>query len=326
MAQPGMVFHSIVTTERRQGELAIRQTHEIWIDVPRNLARVEVATAFAASGENTRLATWIIDDGAWYQSPVDGPAIKREALACRDAPSAAMSLITGCQSFAEDMRVSAGTSTQLNGRTALPLVFRGVIQGSGERTEFTETLWIDDGSGLPIERETSGVIAGERVESLEAHTRFESDFIRAEALPSDFFAPASIGYAGRDAAAPMAGFGLAWPGRTIGADSELPALELATAYVPVESAATPGYAAELTYTAAGTEFAVPELVLEIWDTAARGGRPRGPVNAVRVVTAGNTVVVIRAAPGSAWDSEAGVRVIATSLMAGADAATEAGAP
>jgi hypothetical protein len=274
MTAEGMVFHTVVSTESRQGDQTISQLHEIWIDVGRGVARAELSTAFEASGENTRLATWIIDGNSWYQAPAGEPARQRLALVCRDAPGPLIALLTGCGSFLEESTTVADEAAPYEGRPALRLLTTGTVQGAAEWTQFTEALYVDAGTMLPLAVQSAGLMTvGGREQRTARTSTFDNSFVPAGSLAPDFFSPASIGFVEGDAAEALKAvppdLAYRWPGRRIEGTDELPALVLANIYVADDAVEAAGYEVELRYRPADDQFAPAAVVVRVWreDTA-----------------------------------------------------------
>ena len=130
-----------------------------WGESAGDRARVEVRSEFGA--DMVREATWIIDGERWYQTTPEGGVRKREVLRCRGSEDAVLSLLLGCRGAEEESITTPIGEVTYEGRRALAIVTVGNVRGVEEESTFTETLYVDTETWLPLGLEGSGKLMGD---------------------------------------------------------------------------------------------------------------------------------------------------------------------
>lgn len=274
MTQPGQLYHPTIEGVALQAPFTLRKTQDAWIDVPRGLARVEVTSDFGGGdASNVHRATWIIDGRRWYQTQEDAPTRMREAQTCHDSDSPVLSLLLACRGFTERSVTVVQPSVDYAGAPAVAIITYGNVPGADTRQSYTDTLYIDAATYLPLAIESNGVLsdasaAGAPIQTGEI-TRFTNGFVPASSLDASAFAPASIGWTDRDVAAPLdktnVDFTYLWLGKSLAPSGGLPPITLNNVFA-ADGAVRPllRYRAVLDYRPAGDDFAAPVVELQEW--------------------------------------------------------------
>lgn len=124
----------------------------------------------------------------------DGRSQSVEALTCHGSDSAVLSTLLGCAGYLEESATRVGGSERYGGRQAIVIVTEGTSRGEDERLDFTDRLYVDARTWLPLAIETTGTFDYGPRASYKARDLFEHEFVAADSLAADFFEPASIGY------------------------------------------------------------------------------------------------------------------------------------
>jgi len=276
ISRPGEIYHPTITSVAFQDPYTVTTTSELWIDTATGRARVSLVSAFGEFGEKS--STWIIDGNRWYELLEDGTIRKQEAVACRDSGSPLLSLLLGCGDFTESS-ISAPIGEEVyHGTRSVLVLTQGTIHGRTEDTSFTDTLYVDAATFLPIAMQRSGLLrrkaidtetSGEPPESTIGQiVSYQHRFVPAASLAPDFFDPATFGYVEPDPAAPLLkpapDFTYYWLGRDV-SGPELADLTLEGSFV-AEAAARPllRYRAVLKYRPAADEFGATVVELQEW--------------------------------------------------------------
>lgn len=320
VAQPGTALHVVAQIDATQGPRHFTGHQESWIDGASGAARSEVTTEFGATAETYRTSVSIVRDGSWYLRPAEGPARLRQAQTCRGTEDPALALILACRSELERSKTITQPGLSWEGRGALAVITAGDEPGPGEITSFTDTLYLDATSYLPLALVTDGTVTSAGI-ALPLHvvTHYQTAFVPLASLPPDLFSPASLGYAERDTEQPLregdAGT-VAWLGATWEpADGNAP-LALRSALVLDASARRfTGYRVVLEYATRDDSFAPAALWIQEWDRSAWDAASAGPDPGARVAHVGDTVVVISAPPASPFASPDALDAIARALVA-----------
>lgn len=196
--KPGSIYRVTIRLDYEGGPFgAVTLTTTSWIDVGRNLARDKVDTTGILEGETVPYAsTSIIADGWQYrhyeQPPGSARYDKVQARTCHGA-NAAVSSGLGCPGWTEKSTTTLEIG-EYEGHGALILVTSGTRWGEDETTTFTERLYLNASTLLPIALEGEGdTDYGDIYHGSWLYT-YQNDFVSADSLPDDFFDPASIGY------------------------------------------------------------------------------------------------------------------------------------
>jgi hypothetical protein len=264
ITRPGHVYHAEVEISQDAGLFSYDATTEYWVDAERDLARQETEGALQ-DGQTQRSQT-IIAGGARYRSATeDQPSTKVQARACHGA-NAAIASVIGCPGPTEESTKTVETGRYEN-KAAIVVVTTGTSSGEDESFTFTQRLYLDEETFLPIAAQSEGTVDYGEVEQTSGLSRYRNDFLPADSLPQDFFDPASIGYVERDPEEPLRagdpGITVYWLGRDYPGSDDLPPLTLAIAYIPERE--LPGYRASLEYKLADDEFGTPAIALQEWD-------------------------------------------------------------
>ncbi|HXG36086.1 MAG TPA: hypothetical protein VNL15_03875 [Dehalococcoidia bacterium] len=275
ISRPGQIFHVRGEIKRDAGPYPYRGTIDIWVDAGHDKARWKMEIT---NGDKSIIQEQIIAGGARYVqvSFSDYPAIKGRAATCPGGNSAVSALLN-CEQM-KDPRMEQG---RFEGKTVVLLVGDVRTSGSDETFTFVRRIYLDAASFLPLAVEEEGTVDYGEIAPLHSLRRYRGEFLEADALPPDFFDPASIGYVERDPEQPLRGAGGAtpvyWLGRDFSGGSGLPALTLER----VDSARAPrpggpppgarigpGYEYILHYRLADDEFGPPVLSLQEWPNSA----------------------------------------------------------
>lgn len=264
ITRPGHVYHAEVEISQDAGLFSYDATTEYWVDAERDLARQETEAALQ-DGQTQRIQT-IIAGGARYRSATeDQPSTKVEARACHGT-NAAIASVIGCPGPTEESTKTVETGRYEN-KAAIVVVTTGTFSGSDETFTFTQRLYLDDETFLPIAAQSEGTVDYGEVERTSGLSRYRNDFLPADSLPQDFFDPASIGYVERDPEEPLRtgdpGITVYWLGRDYAGSGGLPPLTLAIAYVQPERLES--YRLSLEYKLAEDQFGTPAIALQEWD-------------------------------------------------------------
>ena len=226
LTRPGMVYHETLSIrseyppplERWGGEF----TFERWVDEGRGLARDE--RRYEEGSQPWRAIT--AGGGRYIQSRRGIPNVS-EAQRCHGG-SAVTSLVLGCAREIDE-RSAKVQRGEYEERPAIVLEQDGVSHGSDERVEYTERLYLDAATYLPVAMLMEGEIDYGEVAKISAQTRYEHEFVPADSLAASFFDPKSFG-AGRVASSkPLDrdwGIPVYWLGERYPGEGAFPPLEL----------------------------------------------------------------------------------------------------
>lgn len=320
IAQPGMVLHVVATIDTTQGPRQFTGHEESWIDVAKASVRSEVTTEFGATAETYRTAVSIVHRGSWYLRPAEGPARLRQAQTCRGTDDAVLALILACRGALEASTTIIQPGQVWQGRPAVAIVTTGDEPGPGETTSFTDTLYLDATSYLPLALVTDGTVTSDGVSApLHVVKRYETALVPFVSLPAGVFSPTSIDYVERDPEQPLrdsgAGVAVAWLGRTWEPGGGRPPLALRSALVLDDSASRlTGYRVAMEYAPRDDPFAGAAFSFEEWDRAAWDNAGSHPDRRGLVAYVGDTVVVIDAPASSPYASPDALDAIARALV------------
>jgi hypothetical protein len=320
IAQPGMAFHVFAKIDTTQGPRHFTGHEESWVDAATASARSEVTTEFGVTAETYRTAASIVRGGSWYLRPAEGPARLRRAPTCRGTDDAALALILACRGALTRSTTITRSGQTWDGRPAVAVITAGVEPGPGEITSFTDTLYLNATSYLPMALVTDGTVTSDGVTvPLYVVTRYEAALVPLASLPADLFSPASIGYVERDPEQPLqdseARIAVAWLGRTWEPAGGRPSLALRSALVlddPVRRLT--GYRLALEYAPLDDPFAPAALSIEEWDRAVWDAAGVHADSGSAVAYVGDTVVVITSPPASPYASPDALDVVVKALV------------
>ena len=263
----GKVYRALIETEGESFASYSART-QMWVDPSRQVAREESTFEFnLPSGPRQPIRYAAIHASEASYRVEDGKSSAVRARTCYGA-DLATSVAVGCPGFTEESTTTVANGSH-RGRKALVLVKEGTSRGSDETFVFTERLYVDPKTYLPVALESEGTLNDQTA----AYTRrsYKTEWLARESLPPNFFDAAAIGYVAPD---PEAGIRDArdlqvyWLGR----DFSAPGVEQ---LVLKSSFAAPGrgapYRYSLTYVRASHPFEPPVLDLQIffrdmWDS------------------------------------------------------------
>ena len=272
MYRPGEIYSPTVSTIEVSGPHSFTTRTQAWIDLAGSRARGDVEAAF---GDVRKASSWIIDDRSYVQTLEYDPPFMREATTCRDSDDPLLALVLACRAYGERGITVVLDEGDYHGQPAIAVLTQGATDEPGGRTYFTETLFVDPRTYLPIAVEGSGRSeklddSGNVVETLPMGRMvyFENAFASADDVDPAMFDPAAFGYEPAD---PVTAISKASPDFTaywLGEEpaiEELPAIRLGEAY-DATGTNRPAlrYRALVTYRDASDEFGPTLLRLEQW--------------------------------------------------------------
>jgi len=272
MTEPGSLYHLTITSLDQSGANTYTTTVDALVDAPRQRARGTITALFGGIEKKTE---FIIEGRRYYQTLEYDPTFAREATTCRNSDDPLLSLLLACRGPDERGVTAALADADYHGRTAIAFVTQGTLEGTGDRAVFTETLFVDPETNLPLALEGSGraelFATDGSIADFDSSGRLVSyahEFVPIDTVPPEHFEPASIGYTETDPVAALADpspdFTPYWPGRRFEPEGT-PALEIKEAFV-AKGAERPAlrYRVLLTYAPAGHEFGPTLLAIQQW--------------------------------------------------------------
>ena len=262
-----MLYHATITVDAGQESFIRSGTTEFWIDAHHNLAREERKSEVVVQQRAVTFDTMTIraSDAEYtlYRSP-DDRLDTGKATICYGATMAVATLL-GCPGGLEDSTTAVEWGN-VDEQPAIVLVTTGTARGSDETFDFTERLYLDGETLLPIVRETQGTHTWGPVQTRE---RYQHEFIAQGAVPADLFDPVSLSLARLAATDPsMPAY---WLGTHADPEGELPPLVISDGSMSPDDAATDVLylyyrPAEPRYHLSGA--LVTEISMEQWPRAA----------------------------------------------------------
>ncbi len=288
--QPGRIYHATVQMDGDFGLFAGTTTIRRWVDARRKAAREEaehdlraaVVEEGAPPMTMTGTTTTLLTEGGRYAREPNGRLTTTPARTwtCHGAGIAA-SAVLGCPGPTEQSTTTVQQG-QYDGRPAVVLVTSGTSRGSDETFTFTDRLYLDPGTFLPIALEGEGEIDFGRTRPTRQRRIYTHEFIPADAVPAGFFDPASIGYAEPRPEEPLDGaapdLAVYWLGTRSDGPGDLPPLVLKMV-TPADPQRGPGYRFRLDYTRADDPHGPPVVTLELWSRATWENRIANPARA-----------------------------------------------
>lgn len=273
MSRTGEIYQPTISMIETQGPLAFSTRTRVSIDVPNTRARGEIEAAFTP--QNVKRTTWIITGRRYHQTLEYDPTFMREATTCRGTGDPLVAILLACRGTNERGVTTTLRNADYHGQPALALLTLGGVESPGVRATFTDTLFLDPSTYLPIAQEGSG-----RIETLsedgavldsQATGRlvlYEHKFRPVSDYAVYHFDPASIGFVESDIVAlvtkPRPDITLQWFGADA-AIAEQPPIALRDAFV-AENGDRPSqrYRALLTYRPIENEFGPTLLEVQQW--------------------------------------------------------------
>jgi hypothetical protein len=272
MYRPGEIYGPTISTVEVSGPNTFTTRTQAWIDLAGSRARGDVEAAF---GDVRKTSSWIIDGRAYIQTLEYDPPFMREATTCRDSDDPLLALVLACRAHGERGITVVLDEGDYHGQPAIAVLTQGATDEPGGRTYFTETLFVDPGTYLPIAVEGSGRsetldASGNVVETLALGRMvyFENAFSAADGVDLAMFDPGAFGYEPADPMVTITkntpDFTAYWLGEEA-AIEKLPAIRLGEAY-DATGTNRPAlrYRALVTYRDASDEFGSTLLRLEQW--------------------------------------------------------------
>ena len=184
MVQPGEVYHPTISTVEQSGENTFTTKTQAWIDLAGSRARGDVEASF---GGIEKQSSWVIDGAAYIQTLEYDPPYMREAATCRGSDDPLVSLLLACRAPGERGITTTLSQSDYHGQPAIVVLTQGVTDEPDGQTYFTETLFLDPETHLPIAIEGSGRAdkrdaSGNVVQSIPLGriVAFEHDFVPAD--------------------------------------------------------------------------------------------------------------------------------------------------
>lgn len=259
--QPGKVLHTRMTYRTNSPISADSYSSELWLD-PAN-GRARQAVEF-----DGRQTAGIIDGHGSYLVEDDGNSRAVEALTCRESDSPVLSTLVGCASYIEESQTRVGTTSSYRGRAVVTLVTDAESSGSDETFMFTDHLYVDANTWLPVALEREGTVDTGELRDFTTNVQYEHEWLDRSSLAGDFFELASIGYVEHDPADDLAqafDVDVYWLGKEFDpGDGSLPALVLRGAAPYRAPGGLTMYRASLAYRSANDEFGPPMVGLQEW--------------------------------------------------------------
>jgi hypothetical protein len=279
--RPGSIYQVTIDMDHDGGYFAMEATRRLWVDVGRDLVREE-GDGEMRWEEETVHYEWrsITAGGGVYkhdEQPQDesDPDSKVEARTCHGG-SAAVSAVLGCPAWREESTAQVETG-KYGKHSAVIVVTTGTRHGEAGKSIFTDRLYLDGSTLLPIAYESEGTLDDSlEVKPFDALWSFNNRFLPERSLSDDFFDPASIGYVEHDPEEPLEsdlGITVYWLGRRFEAGGGLPPLALQDARAP-DSEEEPSYRVTLYYRLAEDEFGPWVIELQEWDLDEWGASSR----------------------------------------------------
>jgi|CXWL01.1.fsa_nt_gi hypothetical protein len=271
MTREGEIYHPVITSVASQGSLTITTTTELWIDTAGGRARANTVAQFSPT--NSKSIEVVLDGERWYQTVEFGETLLREATACRDAASVTLSLMLGCHTRDERNLTVPVEDQTFGGRPAVALVTFAQVVGAQEAASYTDTLFVDAATYLPIAAQSGGTLrphpgaAGVEVRSGQ-FTTYVHGFVDIDSVAAEVFDPTDIGYAETDPVTPLLkpspDFTYYWLGADVDRQG-LPRLVLRDTFI-ADTTERPAlrYRAVLKYRAEADEFSDTLVELQEW--------------------------------------------------------------
>lgn len=188
LQQPGMLYHQTVTLTTDAGLYSQQGTFEVWVDVERNVARLELRADMTKAPEPASFDTTLIVIGearySVYREP-DQRVDTGTASTCYGVNQAVVAVL-GCPGPLEESTTTLEPG-EYDGQPAIVLVKTGTSRGSDESYTLTERFYLDAESYLPLARETEGTLDYGTTVPVRGLDVYRHEFIPLDAVPADFF-------------------------------------------------------------------------------------------------------------------------------------------
>jgi hypothetical protein len=286
LVQSGRIYHAETDSEGTS-IVPFESSGKRWVDASSQLAREEMTFEYKTpDGPQSHETTTIHRPDASFVKD-DDRVSERRPLLCYGATLAA-SMVLGCPGALEKSTTNVAEGSY-DGIKAILLIREGTSRGSDENFTFTQRLYLDAKTYLPIALESKGEVEyGQRQPTSEKRT-YKTSWLDRSSLSADFFEPAAIGYAPPDPQAAIRNatdLQIYWLGREFSAPNVERLILKSSVAAPVRGVP---YRYSLTYVRASNPHDPPFLTLQIFFRDIFE-RVSGQIPAGQVVIIGDMVV------------------------------------
>ncbi len=279
LRQPGRLYHTTVRVEVDAGFFASTAALERWVDASRDVAREEGAYELRAAegagaaggpaGRTDRRTALLTAGGRYVREPSGEVRATPIRLWTCHGVGIAASAVLGCPGPTEQSTATVERG-QHDGKPAVVLVTVGTSRGSDETFTFTNRLYLDPDTFLPVSLEGGGQVDMGQIKPTRERRTYAHEFVAAGGVPADFFDPAALGYREPDPAGVLdrapPDLAVYWLGEWFPGAAGLPPLILRQV-VAADPARGPGYGFLLHYAPADDPHGPPVATLELWSRA-----------------------------------------------------------
>ena len=190
MTRPSQVFHSKLSTAW-SGDTGhpYHPNGEVWLDLPGQAGRAESVFEDTPLVDRHTIRGNLARGGLVAPTSPNGTTPDVAALSCHDATSAVLSLVLVCETYIEQSTTKLEGLTDFEGARVVSLVSTGSYYGEDQNYTFTDHLYIDASSYLPVALVSEGLYDNGYDNHVRGITRYENDFVSAASLPKDWFGP-----------------------------------------------------------------------------------------------------------------------------------------
>lgn len=244
--------------------------YELWLEPATATGRVE---HHYVSGDGPAVSSRIVTRDEAFRVN-EGQSAETSALLCRGSDSSLLAQLMMCGNYLEESHTRVMSATY-DGRDVIALLTEGDLPSHDWTSPFTNTLYVDPDTWLPIANESHSEIpeSDDRSFELEYFTVYKSEFIPRSSLADDFFQPSALGYVPRDPEASLKkkdpGIPVYWLGTEFDGGGSLPTLQIQSSGVHADrDPRLPRlYLVNIEYGDAGDEHGPPIIGMQEWATA-----------------------------------------------------------
>jgi hypothetical protein len=206
LSRPGMVAHVIF--DDGASDALISGKREAWLDLSNDVARERTTTMYRSPSVSTTRELGVVyargealgvgEDGKSYAFPIEG---------CPDLAKRTLTLFGNCPAARGKIETHTESGRRFDRIDALAIVTTGELYGIDSTIAVHDVLFVDAITHLPFAYENKGTdryALGGYEQKFDRTTRYRIDFVSRDALPANFFEPASIGYVPTPTATPPA--------------------------------------------------------------------------------------------------------------------------
>lgn len=263
--------------EEVSGFLNFTFHNSISIDPSADRARQDVQENLTTRGEKgevlaereTERVEIVLGDVAYIVRKGEEPGYGRQAFRCHGSESPLTSLLLGCRGPTERSDTRLERDAEYQGQPTPALLTEGSTSGSDETTVFTDILYLDSKTLLPVVSMTEETLNNYVDASITVNAYYEYEFVPLASLAESFFDPAAIGYVEPDPEENLrgadVGITIYWLGVEFSGGDGLPPLTLDSAFPsspPPEFVPGPHSRADIDYALAAERFGPPVLGLQ----------------------------------------------------------------